>query len=622
MAKKKKPREQKKRVKLAQSRRRAKGAGQANANTPLAQAQNVVDQANDDDDPEIQADIARKALKISRDCADAYVLLADLAPGPLSALKLYEEAMAASERVLGPDQFRLLAGNFWTAPETRPYMRARLGLAKCLWDVGRKDPATCHLADMLRLNPADHQGARFLLVNWLLLMQRDDDVATLLQRCKKDLSATIAYARALVAFRQEGDTPAARQLAQQAKKCNQFVLEYLSGDRMIPRELPPVVRPGQLSEAAECATGQMPAWKMTPGSVAWLSAILGREAPSDQPPSRTVARLARIKVQTPWPIFKQRLRRLPAGDDVWQADCRQMPTVVESHGERFQPWLLLIYSLTTGAPVSMDVSERQPAADELWHQLARAMDGPKGKGQRPGKLMLATGTPWQALAADLAEAGFDCQTAEADTMLDTMVEELGELIEGTHWAGLLDEPGMTPELVGDLFAAAAAYYRQAPWRALAYEAAIHIQGARPGGQPAYAILIGNSGIASGLAVYDDLEDLVRFQESGQDEEAEPGRMTVLMFGPEDDRMPADVEAAREHGWELAGPEAWPHATRKEADELPRPLSVAEMETLTACLRAVPAFVARHPYGDETSETLTVPVASGHRKLTLAWLPEE
>src|SRR3954452_5853205 len=148
--------------------------------TPLSQAQELLDEAFEERDPERRSELARKALEVSPDCADAYVLLAEQARSRKEALGLYEKALAAGERALGPQVFRDDVGHFWGLLETRPYMRAREGLAGTLWTMGRRDEAIEHLQDMLRLNPNDNQGVRYTLAGWLLGEGRNEELARLL----------------------------------------------------------------------------------------------------------------------------------------------------------------------------------------------------------------------------------------------------------------------------------------------------------------------------------------------------------------------------------------------------------------------------------------------------------
>src|SRR5262245_30528884 len=102
--------------------------------------------------------------------------------------------------------------------EARPDLRARLGVAHALLSAGRRHEAVRRLQDMLRLNPGDNLGVRYTLAGFLLFLDRDGDLARLLQQYPEEGSTAWAYTKALLAFRQYGDTPEARQLLKEARK--------------------------------------------------------------------------------------------------------------------------------------------------------------------------------------------------------------------------------------------------------------------------------------------------------------------------------------------------------------------------------------------------------------------
>jgi tetratricopeptide (TPR) repeat protein len=136
--------------------------------TALQQAQELIYDAFDVSGKKRVA-LARQALELCSDCTDAYVLLAQEAARSLDEAKdLYEQGVKAGERALGPNMFKNEAGFFWGILETRPYMRARAGLAECLWMLGNRQEAIEHYQDMLRLNPNDNQGIRYIFANCLL----------------------------------------------------------------------------------------------------------------------------------------------------------------------------------------------------------------------------------------------------------------------------------------------------------------------------------------------------------------------------------------------------------------------------------------------------------------------
>lgn len=74
------------------------------ATTPLERAQDLVYLAFEARGRR-RTQLARKALELSADCADAYVILAEQAADPKTARDLYAQAVAAGERALGPLTF-------------------------------------------------------------------------------------------------------------------------------------------------------------------------------------------------------------------------------------------------------------------------------------------------------------------------------------------------------------------------------------------------------------------------------------------------------------------------------------------------------------------------------------
>jgi hypothetical protein len=68
--------------------------------------------------------LAREALAISEDCADAYIVLAEKLKNGKQRIPLYREAVAAGERALGADWKTKYKGACWGTLETRPVMRA------------------------------------------------------------------------------------------------------------------------------------------------------------------------------------------------------------------------------------------------------------------------------------------------------------------------------------------------------------------------------------------------------------------------------------------------------------------------------------------------------------------
>ena len=215
--------------------------------------------------------LARQSLEISPDCADAYVILAEQAGTLEAEFEYYTQGVAAGQRALGPESFDEHAGHFWGVSSTRPYMRARFGLAQCLEQLGRIEEAADHYQEMLRLNPGDNQGVRYVLMPRLLQLGRDVEAARLLKESDEQ-SANWAYARALLAFRLSGKSAAARGQLREAFRTNPHVPELLLEAESPP--MPPHYSPGSFEEAVVCAEELRPAFSQTEGALDWMASEL------------------------------------------------------------------------------------------------------------------------------------------------------------------------------------------------------------------------------------------------------------------------------------------------------------------------------------------------------------
>ena len=216
--------------------------------------------------------LVRKALKLYPDCADAYVLLAEISARDIVEMRdFYQKGVDAGERALGEDFFRENEGHFWLITETRPYMRARLGLAETQWALGYRDDAIAHAQAMLRLNPGDNQGVRYVLAHWLLQERRFEELEALLHQFEDDPGPDITYTMALYAFYKEGDTPKSRKLLKEARRWNKHVPDFLLLRRM-PEQAPgDFLTMGGEDEAISYLLMGRIDWGMFPGALEWLA---------------------------------------------------------------------------------------------------------------------------------------------------------------------------------------------------------------------------------------------------------------------------------------------------------------------------------------------------------------
>lgn len=242
--------------------------------TPLEEAQELLYEAWETRSKKQRIRLAKKALSISEDCVDAYVLLAEEEAKTVQAAHLhYSTGVMAGERILA-DEFDDMVGHFWGIVETRPYMRARAGLASTFWLQGEYAIAISHYKQLLALNPNDNQGIRYILLSCLLSHGTNKEVEELLESYADEGSAVWCYNWALFIFRKEGDSSSAQSKLQEALQMNTHVPDFLLKRRRLPRRLPDYVGFGDETEAVAYASENISLWQAEAGALSWLESAL------------------------------------------------------------------------------------------------------------------------------------------------------------------------------------------------------------------------------------------------------------------------------------------------------------------------------------------------------------
>ncbi len=251
--------------------------------TPLRIAQELVYEAWERSDLNEAIRLAHKAILISPQCADAYNLLAEeAARDARQAAGLYSQAVNAGRLALGEDFFRDNEGHFWGMMKTRPYMRALAGLQEAFWDMGKFDEAIriCH--EMLRLNPNDNQGMRYIVIRYLAKLSRHDELEKFMEKgaYPNDCAAEWCFTRALFWFIKEGDTDRSCLMIKKALRSNKFVPVYLKKKSFRLKELPDRLTVGGEDEAQYYAHEYGDVWRSVSGAINWLVKYIGLESAS------------------------------------------------------------------------------------------------------------------------------------------------------------------------------------------------------------------------------------------------------------------------------------------------------------------------------------------------------
>lgn len=286
---------------------------------------------------------------------------------------------------------------------------------------------------------------------------------------------------------------------------------------------------------------------------------------------------------------------LPRVSEEWLVAQRLMRIWIGSRGQTpHRPYGVLVIT-QRGLVRALELYDQAPTTDDLRNTLFNAMLKPiagGGKAVRPSTIVVPDVAVARALAAALRDKGLDMEVSANDAPPE--VEEIFRAVETFERGGEPEVPGLlasrsvTPELVGEFFSAAAAFYRAAPWVTFGNYDIVGVQ------HPAeenyrFTIVMGQGGIEYGMATLPSWKDVEYFFTSGArpDEKLARGTYHSLFFD-EIDLLPFDdIDAVEAHSWEVAAPNAYPIVLKLESkDKVSRP-SRRDLEWYIGALRAIP-----------------------------------
>lgn len=187
-------------------------------------AEDILDAAWDAPTPAKQCTLARRALDSNIHCIDAYVILALHAKTHAETIALLRSAVLIGDKVWREylDDPEVI---WWGHLGTRPFMRAMHNLSLELANLGEIDEAEALFKKLLRLNPEDNQGIRYLLLRLKQTQGNIDACEELLATYSEDWSieflAAELFIKLLKGTANKSDT-------EELDQRNSYVLNLLS----------------------------------------------------------------------------------------------------------------------------------------------------------------------------------------------------------------------------------------------------------------------------------------------------------------------------------------------------------------------------------------------------------
>jgi len=277
---------------------RREAPGNTKFSDELKLAQKKVSEARAEEGKK-RAILAKEALEIFADCAEAHSLIAEETKERPARIKHYRKAIAAAQKVLGEEWERRYKGSFWLASETRPLMHAMAMLAIDLqWEDEINEALTIY-RKLMEWNPTDHQGIRYCLATCLYEAKCNEELDRLLAKHDDELSAVLSYTKALHLFRKYGSSDRTNQHLLKAFNTNMHVPIYLAEALPLPEETPETVGFGDEREAAAYVMDSGYLWADTPGAQKWMAETLTAELENSYPDEElAVTAIERLKKGT------------------------------------------------------------------------------------------------------------------------------------------------------------------------------------------------------------------------------------------------------------------------------------------------------------------------------------
>ena len=213
-----------------------------------------------------------------------------------------------------------------------------------------------------------------------------------------------------------------------------------------------------------------------------------------------------------------------------------------------------------------------------------------------------------------------CVVTDDLEQIDEIFRQLGKFLSGGKASPpLVEVPGVRLDDIRGFYEAAAEFYRAAPWRLVPGDTTLKVECRKFNTDTWYGVVMGQSGLVLGLALYEDLGLLRRlFTGSGNDEEmSRQATGLSVMYGEAFEIPIADLDATERHGWPVAGPEAYPNPIYVNPGRSMRPPLAWELELLEGSLRTIPQFLK----SGKPSATIKVAGSRGSLTLQLSQMDE-
>jgi plasmid stability protein len=188
------------------------------------EAQELLYDAYAESESEDRVRLAKQALQIFPNCADAYVILAENeASSEKEELKYYAKGVEVGRLMLEPKILEKNPGALWSVTKTRPFLRALSGYALTQWSLGNRQKGIDTANELLELDAEDHIGIRYMLLFHLIAAGKNNEAIRLLKRFPDEDVYAWELCKAFLMFVKQGASAKAKRTLKNAIEMNPYI---------------------------------------------------------------------------------------------------------------------------------------------------------------------------------------------------------------------------------------------------------------------------------------------------------------------------------------------------------------------------------------------------------------
>jgi hypothetical protein len=275
------------------------------------------------------------------------------------------------------------------------------------------------------------------------------------------------------------------------------------------------------------------------------------------------------------PKLLARLLKIRQGNATWQCTVRRAPVwITPKKQPAYRPFILLVVDQDSEIIIKTVIESERPDPQAVLDHLFDAMQStnlPMLTKRRPVRIFIDDGELVQVCSSQLAEVDVRAELRASLPQLNAAMHEMeATMNQREPIPGLLSIQGASVPLVAELYAAAAEFSRQAPWRYFENFEPIEMHYPAAAKTARYALVLGSGGEFYGLSMYESLADLnVVFSREPEQPTSRPITWVSLILEQAPTMSFEDLDAIERYAWEVANDRTYPPVRVSEIDWQPR-----------------------------------------------------